>query len=475
MSTQIPMSRGRDAETLERIAADPGARVLFRGAAVLTMDPALGDLAPGDVLVEGTRIAAVAADLGEAAGDGQAIVVDASGCVIVPGFVDAHRHCWQTQFRRLLPDADLGRYLEIMHGSLAPVYDLEDMYVGNHLAALGALDSGVTCVLDFSHNMRSFDHADAVIRAWEDSGARGVVASSVPLFGDRDPDWRANLVRIKEERLPGDGRVTVRMGAAPEILPVVHGDLKITAEALAFAREHGIEITLDAVFGDNASAHIVALGKEGVLGPDVTWIHCTNLTDEAWAAIADSGGKVALAVTSDQQLGCEDGIAPIQKAFDRGVDFGLSVDVECCLATDMFSQMQAALNSQRMLAAQRRFAGDEAAPELMPARGVLELATVGGAKANGVWERCGSLTPGKDADLLLVDAEAINNLPLNNAVGTVVLGADARNVDSVFVAGRPRKWAGLLVSSDLPGLRRRVLESRERLLERIDHDLDVLA
>jgi len=474
VSTQAPLSPGRDRETLDRIEADPGARILFRGAAVLSMDAEVGDFAPGEVLVEGAEIVAVGADLGAAA-DGQAVVVDAAGCVLVPGFVDTHRHCWQTQFRRLLPNADLGRYLELMHATLAPVYELDDMYVGNHLAALGALDSGVTCVLDFSHNMRSFESADTVIRAWEDAGARAVVASCVPLFGQRDPAWRENLARIQGDRLSADGLVTLRLGAAPPVVPVVTGDLLLSPEAIVYARELGIEITADAVFGEAASAHIKSLYEQGLLGPDMTWIHCTNIDDEAWRALADSGCKVALAVTSDQQLGCEDGLPPIQKAIDHGVDYGLSVDVECCLATDMFSQMQAALNTQRMMAAQRAFGGEADGPAPIAVREMLEVATAGGAKANGVWDRCGSLTPGKQADLLLLDAEAVNNWPLNNAAASVVLGADTRNVDSVFVAGRPRKWAGSLLVDDPAGLRRRATESRDRLLERIDFDLDLLA
>jgi cytosine/adenosine deaminase-related metal-dependent hydrolase len=149
------------------------------------------------------------------------------------------------------------------------------------------------------------------------------------------------------------------------------------------------------------------------------------------------------------------------------------VDVECCCSTDLFTQMQVALNTQRMLAAGRRHAGHEDAPDPIPTRAVLEYATIGGAKANGVSDRCGSLTPGKQADLVLLDAQDINNLPLNNAVGTIVLGADARNVDTVFVAGAPRKWGGALLGRDLAALRRTVTESRDRLLERIGFELDV--
>jgi len=373
-----------------------------------------------------------------------------------------------------LPDAELGEYMELLHVRLAPAYGLDDIYLGCHLAALGALDSGVTCVLDFAHNVRSYEHAETMIRAWEDSGARAVVASCLPLVGERDERWRESLTRLQEERLDPAGLVGLRMGVGARVVPGMEGEIVLSADGIRFARELGIGITVDAVFGSGASDHIAEIAAEGAMGPDLTWIHCTNLEDRSWEAIAESGSKVVLAVTSDQQLACEDGVPPIQKAIDFGIEPALSVDVECCLSTDMFTQMRATLSTQRMLAAQQRFVSEAATP-LLPIRSVLAQATVAGAKANGVWDRCGSLTPGKRADLLVVDAGAINNLPLNNAIGTVVLGADPRNVEAVLVDGVPRKWAGELVGVDVAALRRRAMASRTELLEKVGFDLDLVA
>jgi cytosine/adenosine deaminase-related metal-dependent hydrolase len=470
--------RATDA-TLDRILAAPerGRRILIRGAAIVSLDPDVGDLPRGDLLISETTIEAVGPDLSEAAADGQAITVDAEGCVLIPGMVDGHRHSWQSQFRRFICDVDLPGYLDMMHMRLGPAYEPEDMYAGTLLAAAGALDSGVTCVLDFSHNSRSAAYSDEAIRAWKDSGARVAFASCVPMAEPWDRGWREDLRRLREQHFADDhGLATLRMGVGAKMLPdTADGDLWLSADGIRHARELDIGISVDAVLGTWASEHVVEVGATGLLGPDVTWIHCTELTDEAWSVILDSGGRVVMAVTSDQQLGCGGGLPPIQKAIDLGVLPGLSVDVECSLTTDMFTQMQVTVNTQRMHAEQRRLHGDHDAPANLPVRAALEYATVGGAHANGVADRCGSLTPGKQADLVLIDAQDVNNLPLNNAVATVVLGADARNVKTVFVAGQPRKWDGALVGIDVADLRRLATDSRDRLLERIGHELDVTA
>lgn len=466
----------RSDETLRQILAAESPRVLLSGAAVISMDPEVGDLAVGDVCVEGSRIAAVGADLGEMAADGQAIRVDARGCVLIPGLVDSHRHCWQTQARRLVPDGDVMDYVDLFHEQLAPAYRPDDMYLGTRLAALGALDSGVTCLLDFSHNTRSPEYSDAVVRAWQDAGMRAVVALAAPTAGEWDHAWLADLPRVRSELLPGDnGLVTLRMGVVAGAIDGISGEMLVSADSIGHARALGIGVSVDGTFGRRSGERMVALAAEGVLGPDITWIHCTALDDDAWRAIADSGGAVALAMTSDQQLAIGDSVGPIQKCLDFGIEPSLSVDVECALTTDLFTQMQVALNTQRMLAGQRRFAGEAGAPGPVSVRTVLEYATAGGAKGNGVWDRCGSITPGKEADLVLIRADDVNNFPLNNAVATVVLGADARNVDTVLVAGRPRKWSGSLVDRDLAGLLARTVASRDRLFAEIGYDLDVVA
>lgn len=467
---------GTPAATLERLTAEDGApaRLLIQGASVVSMDPDVGDLARGDVLIADGRIAAVAPDLSEAAADGQALTLDARGTIAIPGLHDTHRHSWQSQLRRLLPDTDIGGYIELLHFGIGPAYTPEDVHTGNLLAALGALDAGITSMLDFSHISLTPEHTDAAVRGLRDAGLRAVFASAPPVSGDGHA-WHADLRRVRELLRSDDDLVTMRMGTYSTIGPIVQPPKAVGAENLRLADELGIGVTVDAVFGANAGAEIEALGAAGELHERITFIHCQSIGEAAWRSIAAAGAQVALAVTSDALLGCEEAVPPIQLALDHGLRPGLSVDVECCLTSDLFSQMQATLTVQRMLAHHRHHTTPDAAgpPSLLRARDVLEFATSAGARANGLERVSGSLTPGKAADVVLIRADDVANMPLNNAVATVVLGADTHHVETVLVAGRPRKWGGTLVGVDREALLRRVTDSRDALLERVGRDLDV--
>lgn len=468
------MSRDRQSLDRAKRANRDGGRILFRGATIISMDADVGDLPKGDLLIEGRKILAVGPDLAAAGADAQAAEVDAGGTILLPGFVDGHRHSWQSQFRRLVPDVAFPGYLELMHMRLGPAYEPEDMYLGNLLAATGAIDSGVTSVLDFAHNVRSAEYSDEGIRAWRDAGVRAVFASCLPLSGKFD-GWRDDLTRLRTEQFSSnEGLLTLRMGVGARAFPGVEGDICLSGSGIRHARDLDIGVTVDAVLGEMAGEHIVELGGQRVLGPDITWIHCSAIGDEAWSTLVESGAQVVLATTSDQQMMQAGGLAPIQRTIDEGLLPALSVDVECSLTTNMFSQMQATLQTQRLMVAQAESQRIDA-PAPISTRDVLRYATEGGARANGIWDRCGSLTPGKRADLILIDAGAVNNFPLNNAVGTVVLGSDSRNVDTVIIDGVPRKWGGELVDVDLGKLRDAVTESRDRLLDRIGFELNLVA
>ncbi len=469
----------RSEETLEKLlASDAGQdrRVLLHGATVLSMDPAVGDFVRGDILIEGKQIAAVASDLTHAVADGQGIVVDLTGTIAVPGLQDTHRHSWQNQLRRLIPNADQPQYVALMHVQLGPVYRPEDMYVGNLVSAMGAIDSGVTTVLDFSHNARSAAHSDAAVDAWVDAGIRCVHASCAPLQGAWDEQWPADLKRLREERFSSEDQlVTLAMGVLGRAVPEIVPPAALSADGLRWARELGLPTSIDGMFGALASSQVEELGANGLLGPDMTYIHCQDISERAWQLIADTGGSVSLAPTSDASVGLTSAISPVQKALDMGIRPALSVDVECCLTSDMHSQMRHALNLQRMMAFNRAYNGEADAPALIGVRDVLDFATVQGAKANWLAHKVGTLSPGKEADIAIIRVDDVNSMPLNNAYGSVVLGADARNIESVFIAGRPRKWGREIVGLDRKALERRVLESRDYLLRAGNYQLDILA
>ncbi|MEE2041011.1 amidohydrolase family protein [Nocardiopsis sp. CT-R113] len=455
----------RTLEEIRRRSDDPRRRILFTGATVVTMDPGIGILERADVLVEGNTIAAVGSGL-EA---GDAVVVDAAGTVVTPGFVDTHRHAWQSQLRRSIPDVDdLASYVTTALAGYAPVYEPEDMYVGTRLAALSAIDSGITCMLDFSHNSRTREHSDAAVRALLDTGIRGVHAAMGPHFGAWDRQWPEDLTRLREQFTDGSGRMlTLRAGA------LATGD--IGGPALAhgpdlarIARDLDIGVSVDAVFGTPSSQAVLEWEEQGLLGPHLTLIHATGLTDRAWKAIGATGTTVSLAPTSDAQIGLETAVPAIDEALAAGVRPGLSIDVEVALAGDMFTQMRTLHTVQRMRAVNAAY-GTDAEPARIGVHDVLDFATLQGARTNALEEVTGSLTPGKRADLLVIRAEDLNNMPLNDPVGTVVLGSDARNVTAVLIDGEPRKWDGQVLDVDLAALRAQVRDSRDRLRERIGH------
>ncbi|MGW2259076.1 amidohydrolase family protein [Streptomyces sp. NPDC001780] len=446
-------------EELRRRPADQR-RILFTGATIVTMDPDLGVIEGGDLLVEGDTITAVGRDL--AAGD--AVVVDATGTILSPGFVDTHRHAWEAQLRRIMPDVDdLGGYVMATLVGYATVYRPEDMYIGTKLAALTAIDSGITTMLDFSHNSRTREHSDAAIEALLDTGIRGVHASMGPHFGDWDRQWPGDLTRVKDQHFSSDDQLLTLRLATLATDEIAGPALAYGPELARVAKDLGIGVSVDAVFGTSSSEAILRWAKDGILSPDVTLIHSTGLTAEAWKAMGETGTTVALAPTSDAQIGLETAIPAIDEALSIGIRPGLSIDVEVALASDMFTQMRALHAIQRMRAVNAAYGTDQQ-PQRITAHDVLDFATLQGAHTNGLAAVTGSLTPGKKADLLVIQAEDLNNMPLNDPIGTVVLGSDTRNISAVLINGEPRKWNGHVLDIDLTALRAEVNASREYVL-----------
>ncbi|MBL5973672.1 MAG: amidohydrolase [Candidatus Leucobacter sulfamidivorax] len=469
------MSEQGNARVLEALVAsagDPERMILISGGTVVTMDPDVPDLVRGDVLIRGRRIVEIGADL-SAAARGGAIVVDASNSIVMPGFHDTHRHCWQNQLRRLIPDCDdNAAYLQVTHEWLGHYYRPDDIYVGNMISVLGALDSGITTMMDVFHNPRTPEHSDAAIEAFQDTGIRGVHVSCGVLAGEWDHNWPGDLPRIRDTYFSSDDQLlTLRFGTIGAEFAADY--IRLDSDKILMARELGIDLTSDGVVGPACSARIKKFAREGLLGPHLTFIHCLDLDDEAWKLLADHGVNVSIPATSDAVIGIYSSIPSIQQALDAGIRPSLSVDVEVCLTPDMFTQMRTVHAMQRASVFNRRYLGESDLPEALTVKDVLELATVSGARANGVLDRTGTLTPGKQADLILLGAEDFNSMPLNNAYGTIVSGADTKNVEAVFVAGEVKKFEGKLVGWDLASVRRRVHESRDRILADAGFELDV--
>ena len=439
-------------------------RVLLRGGHVLSMDPGIGDIYGGDVLLEDELIAAVAPSIDAA----DAEVIDASACIVMPGFIDSHRHTWETVIRGIAPDVSLGGYFDIVLDQLAPAYRAEDVYAGNYLGSLEAIDAGVTTVLDWSHINNTPDHADEAIRGLREAKIRAVYCYGNPNTSLADWWYTSTLKapedirRVRDQYFSSeDGLLTLAMGTrGPGFCTedVVRHDW-------ALARDVGAPISVHVGMGPYAGrfAMVKQLDGMGLLGSDTTYIHCNYLSDEEFKLIADSGGKISIAPAVEMMMG--HGTPPTAKALAHGLRPSLSIDVVTSVPGDMFTQMRFLFASDRLLAHEAAFAAEsETEPTLLSSRSVLEFATIEGARVCGIEERTGSLVPGKQADVVLLRCDHTNTYPVIDPVSTVVLQADTRNVDTVFVAGEMLKREGTLVGADLHGARQRAETSLEYLL-----------
>ena len=422
----------------QRGAAAQGTRLLLKGGCVLSLDPKIGDFDTADVLIEGSRIAAIGPNL-----TATATTIDASNTIVMPGFVDTHRHMWQGALRNSLPNGLIGDYSrEILglRGHMRP----QDVRIGDLVSALGAINAGVTTVLDWSHIGNTPEHTDAAIDGLRSAGVRAVYGfgSGVGGASNRYPD---DIRRLRKQHFSSaDQLLTLALAGG------------MSAKEWAIARDVGAPISV------HAGGSLAGLEKS--LGPDVTYIHCTTFTEGAWKLVAGSGGHISIACPIEMEMGM--GIPPIQQSLDHGIRPSLSVDVETEIPGDMFNQMRSVFTLQGMLGTNPGIGGRGSGnggkqPALLTVRDVIDFATIAGARANQLDRKIGTLTPGKDADIIMLRTDAINVMPLNNAYGAVVLAMDTSNVDTVLIAGKIVKQGGRLAGVDLALIRKEAEASRD--------------
>lgn len=436
-------------------------RTLLRNGCVITVDKELGNFRRADVLIEGTKIAAIGPDL--VAGDAE--VIDASNMIVMPGLIDTHRHLWEGILRNIGVDYPLEgdiSYLTFVLNVLAPAYRPQDVYAGNLISTLGAINAGITTILDWSHIQASPQHTDMAVSALKDSGMRAVFAYGPVWYEAVKPEHHEWFKRAAREYFSSKDQL-LTLGLAP--LGPEFSTVDDVKSYWQLARDCDAHITVHVGVGSFGKYGKVAeAGRAGVLGPDTTYIHCTTLNDEEIQMIVDTGGTVSLACPVEMMMG--HGIPPTQRFLDRGLRPSLSVDVETNVPGDMFTQMRSAIALQHALIFDQKLAGKENLPPFLTARDVLEFTTIEGARANGLADKVGSLTPGKEADIILLRTDQINIAPINDPIGAVVWGMDTSNVDSVFVAGKALKRNGQLVNVDLDRARRLATESRDYVVEK---------
>jgi 5-methylthioadenosine/S-adenosylhomocysteine deaminase len=439
-------------------AQQPGRPLLIKGGCVLTLDRSIGDFESADVLIEGRKISAVRPGITAPDAD----IIDASRMIVMPGLIDTHRHMWEGVLRNVLPDGSLDDYREVVQRTFGAKYSPDDVYAGNLLSALGAIESGVTCILDWSHIHNSPAHTDTAVKALFDSGVRAVFAygngqnETGRYWEIATSEFPGDIARLRKQYFASDDQLVTLYLAGPSAAPerILH--------AFKAAREVSARITIHVgVTPAGATGLLEKLNAVNALGADTTYVHCCTINDTEWKLIRDTGGTVSIAGYVESLMG--HGIPPIQKALDTGIRPSLSVDVETSVPNDFFGQMRTALSLQKREVWERRHAGDRNPPKFLTARDVLEFATVEGARANGLDRKIGTLTPGKEADIILLRTDRLNVMPMNNAVGAVVTSMGPQNVDTVLIAGKIMKRDGQMAGLDFARLQRLGDEARDRV------------
>lgn len=434
-------------------------KILIKNGIVLTLDKKIGNFHRADVLIEGTKIAAVSPNINAE----DAEVIDASDMIVMPGFIDTHRHVWEGILRNIGTDVPLegeASYLSFILNTLAPVYRPEDAYIGNLVGLYGAIDAGITTILDWSHIQTTRDHADAVIKALNESGMRAVFAYGYPWWKNPDEQQDTWIRDVAKKYFSSkDQLLTFAIAPpGPEFTP-----FDVAKSQWGLARELNIRITVHVGVG-TAGKHgkLAEMGKAGLLKDDTTYIHCTTLSDEEIKMIVDTGGTVSLASPVEMNMG--HGMPPIQRFLDRGLKPSLSIDVETNMPNDMFTQMRSVHSLQKTMIFDKKLAGKGGLPSFLSSRDVIEFATIEGARANGLLDKTGTLTPGKEADLILLKTDRPNILPVNDPISAVTWGMDTSNIDSVFVAGKALKRNGKLLNVDIDDLRNKAYQSRDYVI-----------
>ncbi len=485
-----PAAAHDDNDDAPRDSGRNGRRYIIRGVSVMSMDPKVGDFVQADVLVEGKKILAVGPNLHAGGAD----EIDARGRIVMPGFIDTHHHQFETALRSFLangilindfsgsPSADPNYFVYILL-TFAPVYRPEDVYISELFGGLAQLDDGVTTVHDVSQIHHSPQHSDAAIQALFDTGRRaafGFFESAGNVFTGSNPDnkYPEDAFRIKKKWFSSsDQLVHMIMGGE------VYLGEKTYSRAWEIGRQLELQIAAHILspFGIRPILDDLADGTGGEhnnigLKDDNLFIHMTGMSDKGWQAVKDKGVQVSVAFPIEMNM--RHGIPPILKMQSLGMEPSLSSDVEVTMTADFFTQMRVCMNMQRMVVNQMildtglppnplvpnpTVPFSVNVPPLLTTRDVLRFATLNGAKHLRLDKKTGSLTPGKEADIIILDATAINVAPLNNVPGAVVSLMDRTNVETVIVAGKVRKWKGKLLDVDLNHLRRQLEDSRDHI------------
>jgi 5-methylthioadenosine/S-adenosylhomocysteine deaminase len=403
---------------------------LIRGAAIISMDPSVGDFAKGDVHVRDGAIVAV----GPRIKAPQASVIDGANMIAMPGLIDTHWHMWESVARNLAGDDAKTGYFPHSR-TLGVLFTPEDNARGVRLGLAEAIHSGITTVHNWSHNNLSPAYAEAEVMVHRETGSRARYSYGYSRKTGTNTMLPLDDIRAFHAKFfstPGDALVTFGIATrGPNSNPI-----EICAQEMAFARELKIPLTTHVGIEPGKNSFVEAMAKANLLGPDVLLVHATNSTDAERKILGETKTPVSCSPFTEMRTGF--GVTPVRSFLAANVPFGLSIDTTVlCGNADMFAIMKVMQNIDD---------GTTPSEFGIAARRVLEMGTIDGARALGIADRVGSLTPGKRADIVLVRTDAINMAPMADPARMIVQAAQPANVDTVMVDGRILKRAGKLTT-----------------------------
>lgn len=429
-------------------------KLLIKGGSVLTLGPRTPNHAVADVLVED----GVITEVGPGLRSRDAGQIDASNAIIMPGFVDTHRHAWKSLFRNL-GETRSGPGDVVSSDSYGPSYQPDDVYAATLIGLLGAVEAGITTVVDWADIGSDPSHVDAALEAHHDAGLRSVFVHATPAWEGGQEDEKASLRRLAARQANTDDPMTwAAFGTRePEI-----GNLDRVSRDFSLARELGMRVHTHVGVDPGQKGVVAEMGDRGILGEDVTLIHCSYLNEADLDAIASHKTAVSLAPSSEMA----DGMAmpPIQELMDRSIRPGLGVDSERSAPGDIFAQMRATNSVQHANHFDLKLAGKGGLSSLLTTREVIRFATIDGARVAGVAALTGSLEVGKQADIVVMRTDRPNIWPINDPIGAVVWGMDTSNVDWVLAGGRVLMEGGVL-TADVARARDLAMTAQRRVAE----------
>lgn len=445
-------------------------RLLIKGATVITMDPRVGDLRPGSILLEDDRIAAVGA--GIHAGDAE--ILDGGAFIVIPGLVNAHMHTWQTGLRAVSANWTLLEYFRWMHAGLATRFCPEDIRIATLVGALNQLNCGTTTLVDWCHNNPTPAHTDAAIDGLKESGIRGAFFHGSPKPDPKPgephfseiPHPRSEVERLLRGPFTSRNQL-LTLGLA--ILGPHYSTLEVALHDFRLARELGLVASMHQGGGAAKTPNgWDVLEREDLVGDYVNIVHGNDVSDDRLARFVDRG--VTFSVAPENEMAQGHGHPITGRLRKLGAAPSLGVDLESVISGEMLGVARIALSHQRSLdnAAFRASSGTIPETSTIPVREALSWITVEGARMLSLQDRIGSISPGKQADLVFIRADALNLWPVHDPVATVVMQASLANIDSVMVAGEWRKRDGKLLFQGLERVKQDLHQSGSRILAELN-------